>query len=200
VRAGRVDIRSSLASDSGLLATFKKGETISSIGHSILTLTLNKDSGMLILSDIQRLLTVSILEEIEELFIVDLQEGAVNSVIIWSCILVAIFNLSIVFLLNFMENLLNCPGYDSKLGLILKETVDVSVETQTTERVLSSVLIVIPVLSEHGVCFSRASLTISENCCVEALDYVSNTVCEKRGIVRLLVKIKVKRQLVLRIA
>ena len=97
---------------------------------------------------------MSVLEQIEQFLVVDLQKTAVNSVIIRTSIRVAILNFVVVFLLNFSENLFDSSWNDTKLGFVIEKSVNIAIEAQPTESVLPRILIVIPMLPKHSVSFA----------------------------------------------
>ncbi len=67
-----------LSGDAVLLTAFQKDKAILGAVHDILTQPLNEDTRVFILSNNQRLRLLLVLEQIIELFIIDLQEGAIN--------------------------------------------------------------------------------------------------------------------------
>ena len=73
-------VRSCLPSDTVGLTSFEQSEAVMSGGDNILALTLHKNTGVLIFSDIQWLARVPILEEVEEPLIIYLQEGAIHCI------------------------------------------------------------------------------------------------------------------------
>ena len=79
-----------------------------SICHCIFTLALDKYTRVLVLSDVQWLVVVTILKKVKKLVIVDLQEGAIDREVIWSHIWVPFLYGSLVNLVDRGENLLNC--------------------------------------------------------------------------------------------
>ena len=97
---------------------------------------------------------MSVLEQIEQFLVVDLQKTAVNSVIIRASIRVAILNFVVVFLLNFSENLFDSPWNDTELGFVIEKSVNITIEAQPTKSVLPRILIVIPMLPKHSVSFA----------------------------------------------
>ena len=76
---GRVDVRPCLPRDAILLTSLEESEAILSVRYDVLALTFDKDASILVLTDHQGPLLLPILKQIEQLLVVDLQEGAVNS-------------------------------------------------------------------------------------------------------------------------
>ncbi len=97
---------------------------------------------------------MSVLQQIKQFLIVDLQKTAVNGVVIRARIRIAILNLQVVFLLDFSKNLFDSSRYDTELGLVIEESVNIAIEAQPTKGVLSSILVIVPVLAEHRVSFA----------------------------------------------
>ena len=107
MRTGRVNVRSGLSSDSSSLTAFEQSVAVLSIGHRILALALNKDACMFVLANVQRLFTVTILKQIEKFLVVDLQERAVNCVVIRARFRVSCLHCLVVILFKLIENLLD---------------------------------------------------------------------------------------------
>lgn len=61
VGAGGVDVGARLSRDPASLTSLEQGETVSCVGHGVLTLALNEDALVLVLPDVERLLAVSVL-------------------------------------------------------------------------------------------------------------------------------------------
>ena len=93
MRARRVHIRPRLPRDPTLLPTFKQRKAIISSPYSILTHPLDENTGMLILPDNQRPSIISIHEQVKQLLIVYLEEGAVHSEIVWFVLLLKLSQL-----------------------------------------------------------------------------------------------------------
>ena len=75
-----MNVCSRLPCDSVSLSSFQKNETIIDIGDNILALAFHKDTCIFIFPDIEGFVWVSILKQIKQLFIINLQERAVDSV------------------------------------------------------------------------------------------------------------------------
>jgi hypothetical protein len=109
-----VYVRSSLPSDTVGLTSLEQSEAVMSGGHNILALTLHKNTGVLILPDIQWLARVPILKQVEEPLIIYLQEGAIHCIaLVTGCHHAA----------EASEKVLYSSRDDTELLLILKEWV-----------------------------------------------------------------------------
>lgn len=83
-------------------------------------------------------------------------------------ILTAFFQSAILFLFQITEYLLNRSRNDAQFCFVLQESINVAVESHSTERVLARMSIVVPMLSKHRVSFARAGLTVCEDGGVES--------------------------------
>ena len=79
----RVDIRPRLSRNSVSFTSSKKNETVLGISYNILRLAFNENSIVLVFSNNQGNFAIFILEKIEKFFIVNLQERAINSEVVW---------------------------------------------------------------------------------------------------------------------
>ena len=77
MRSRRVDIGPGLSSNPIFLTSLQQNEAVLSISDNILTQSLNEDSIELVFSD-EQWLSILILKQIKELFIINLKEGTVD--------------------------------------------------------------------------------------------------------------------------
>jgi hypothetical protein len=108
------------------------------------------------------------LQQIVNLFVVDLQERAVN--------------IEIVALLGFMrvylfEKSKNCSGNKACIIFIRKQVLKKGVLMLLLLNVFRDS--VFPIAAKHSVSFSRASLSIGKNCEIVALRYFGEVVSEE---------------------
>jgi hypothetical protein len=69
-----MNIRPRLPSDPVLFTSLEEDEAVIGIGHDIFTLSLDKNSRMLIFSDVECFIGLPILKKIKKFLIVNLQE------------------------------------------------------------------------------------------------------------------------------
>lgn len=69
-----MNVRPRLSRYSARLSSLEESEAVSCIGDGILALALYENTRVLVFSDVQRLLSVSVLKQIVEFLVVDLQE------------------------------------------------------------------------------------------------------------------------------
>ena len=143
------------------LTSFQKYEAVTYICHDILTLTLHENASVFIFTYVQRSIGISVLEQIKQLLIVNLQKWAIDGVADMICIL---------HIIETLEKALNSSRDYTKLLLILQEWIRAAIvlwlKTWTkmgNDSALTSISgVVIPMRTKHGVCFTRACLSISE--------------------------------------
>jgi len=131
---------------------------------------------VLILTNIKRFLTILILKQIKELFVVDLQEGTVDSVVVGASLLVSSFQSPEVLLFELDEDLFDGSRNNPELGFILQEAVNVAIELQSTKGVLPRIGIIVPMLTKHGVGLSRSSLSVGKNGRIESSNHIKHAV------------------------
>ena len=68
------------------------------------------------------------MKKIKELFVVDLQEGTVDSVVVGASLLVSSFQSPEVLLFELDEDLFDGSRNNPELGFILQEAVNVTIE------------------------------------------------------------------------
>ena len=150
-----MNIGSSLSSYTRLFSPFQESVTVASVGDNVLTLAFNKDSSVLILSYDKWFIASSVLQQVKELLVVDLQERAVNCVIPFGVCLDHDF--------EGCKDLLNRSRNYTEFSLVIIVAVDVSVEHEPSHSVLPAIWVVIPVGTEHGIGLSRACLTVGKD-------------------------------------
>ena len=146
-----MNIGASLPRASIGLATLQQNKAVVGICDHVLTLPLHKNASVLIFPDIQRPIGVPVLEQIKELLVVNLQEGAVDRVTY------------IALILNLIESLeesLNGPRNYTELQVVLQEWVHFAVVVHLPDALLyygvlaRETLVVIPVRPEHCECLT----------------------------------------------
>jgi hypothetical protein len=73
-----VDVRPRLSRDPVALTSPQQDEAVIRVGHHVLALPFHEDPVLLVLPDDQRLLAALVLKQVVQLFIVNLEEGAVD--------------------------------------------------------------------------------------------------------------------------
>ena len=67
-----MNVGARLSRDTTSFTTLQQSETVCCVRHGVLALSLNENSRVLILANIQWLLTVAILEQIKQFLVIDL--------------------------------------------------------------------------------------------------------------------------------
>ena len=114
-----MDVRTRLSSDTACLSSFEKSVAVSDVCDGVLTLSLDEDTGVLVLSDVERALSMPVLKEVIQLLVVDLEEGAVDCEVIWACVWVARLHGTVVLLLKLAEDVLDRAWDNTKLSFVL---------------------------------------------------------------------------------
>lgn len=141
-----MNVAPGLPCNSVSLSPSEQHEAVLCSVDDILTLTLHEDASELVFSDVEWPIAVSVLEQVVQLFIIDLQKRAVHSEA-----LVRVFFTNI---LQTSEKLLNGSWNDTKLLLVIQERICSAllhlVALHQRRQCVLVTCIVIPVRSEHG--------------------------------------------------
>ena len=130
--------------------------------HHVLALAFDKDACVLVLPDDEGLgVLASVLEQVKQLLIVDLQEGAIDSEGVHSRVLQK---------LKLFEDMLDGPRDESVAVLVVKEALG------GAEGVLVAVVVVLPVGSKHSVGLAGTCLAIGKYSCVKASSDIFNAI------------------------
>jgi len=167
MRSRRVNIWSGLSSNSISFATLEQAKAVLGVCDHVFTLALYKDTRELIFSNIERVIWLFILKQIKQLFIVNLQERAINCKFT-----VAIFVLNLITIKR-CEYVLNRPRYNTKL-ICITEIFAFNIASISNSILITR--IVIPMRAKHGVSLTRTSLSISKYSRVEAMKHFGDIV------------------------
>lgn len=133
------------------LTSLKQDEAILCAVDHIFTEPFDEDAGELIFTDDEWLGLLSVLEEVVEFLIINLEEGAIDSE--------AQARLIAADLMQLLEDFIDCLGDDTKLARVLKEILSIA---HVSHGVLVTE-VVLPMRTKHSVCFTRSSLSIRKD-------------------------------------
>lgn len=180
MRSWGMNICSGLSSDSISFSAFQQGEAIICCAHDVFRLSFDKDTSILVLSYVKSSIWLSILKEIIQFLIVNLQKGAVNRKR-------SAFVLGHHLIYSLKQVLYRSWDY-AVLLLFTQEWVTSlwsKTASQTSHRILMA-CVVVPVRTKHCESFSRSSLAVCKYRWIESMKHICYIILYKSKKLRLL--------------